>query len=53
MITRQYVSFDWAMKRLLRSKTNFAVLAGLLSELLKELMNFVISCYFRLKNIER
>ncbi|MCI5130669.1 MAG: Rpn family recombination-promoting nuclease/putative transposase, partial [Candidatus Electrothrix sp. EH2] len=31
-----YVSFDWAMKRLLRSKANFGVLAGFLSELLRE-----------------
>ncbi|WP_339133870.1 MAG: Rpn family recombination-promoting nuclease/putative transposase [Candidatus Electrothrix sp. GW3-4] len=36
MKTRQYVSFDWAMKRLLRSKANFGVLAGFLSELLRE-----------------
>ncbi|XCN71365.1 MAG: Rpn family recombination-promoting nuclease/putative transposase [Candidatus Electrothrix aestuarii] len=36
MQTRQYVSFDWAIKRLLRSKANFGVLAGFLSELLKE-----------------
>jgi predicted transposase/invertase (TIGR01784 family) len=36
MKTRQYVSFDWAIKRLLRSKANFGVLAGFLSELLKE-----------------
>ena len=31
---RQLVSFDWAMKRLLRSKANFVVLEGFLSELL-------------------
>ena len=36
MRNRQYVSFDWAIKRLLRSKANFAVLEGFLSELLKE-----------------
>jgi predicted transposase/invertase (TIGR01784 family) len=36
MITRKLVSFDWALKRLLRSKVNFAVLEGFLSELLKE-----------------
>jgi predicted transposase/invertase (TIGR01784 family) len=36
MITRKLVSFDWAVKRLLRSKVNFAVLDGFLSELLKE-----------------
>lgn len=31
---RKLVSFDWAMKRLLRSKANFVVLEGFLSELL-------------------
>ena len=31
---RQLVSFDWAMKKLLRSKANFVVLEGFLSELL-------------------
>ncbi|WLE95752.1 MAG: Rpn family recombination-promoting nuclease/putative transposase [Candidatus Electrothrix communis] len=36
MKNRQYVSFDWAIKRLLRSKANFGVLEGFLSELLKE-----------------
>jgi predicted transposase/invertase (TIGR01784 family) len=33
---RQFVSFDWAMKKLLRSKANFDVLEGFLSELLNE-----------------
>lgn len=33
---RQFVSFDWAMKKLLRSKANFDILEGFLSELLKE-----------------
>ena len=33
---RKLVTFDWALKRLLRSKANFAVLEGFLSELLKE-----------------
>jgi predicted transposase/invertase (TIGR01784 family) len=32
--TRSMISFDWAMKRLLRSKANFDVLEGFLSELL-------------------
>ncbi|MDP2816460.1 MAG: Rpn family recombination-promoting nuclease/putative transposase [Rectinemataceae bacterium] len=36
MSRRRLVSFDWAMKRLLRSKANFAVLEGFLSELLKD-----------------
>jgi predicted transposase/invertase (TIGR01784 family) len=33
---KKLVSFDWAVKRLLRSKANFVVLEGFLSELLKE-----------------
>ena len=33
---RKLVSFDWAIKRILRSKANFAVLEGFLSELLFE-----------------
>ena len=33
---RQLVSFDWAMKALLREKSNFDILEGFLSELLKE-----------------
>jgi len=36
MPTRKLISFDWAMKRLLRSKANFAILEGFLSELLNE-----------------
>ena len=32
----QYIRFDWAMKRLLRDKTNFGVLEGLLTTLLGE-----------------
>jgi len=35
MATRSMISFDWAMKRLLRSKANFEVLEGFLSELLR------------------
>ena len=35
MKTRSMISFDWAMKRLLRSKANFDVLEGFLSELLR------------------
>ncbi|MBF0411073.1 MAG: Rpn family recombination-promoting nuclease/putative transposase [Candidatus Riflebacteria bacterium] len=38
---RRLVSFDWAMKRLLRSKANFKVLEGFLSELLKEEIRIV------------
>jgi predicted transposase/invertase (TIGR01784 family) len=33
---RKLVSFDWAIKRILRSKVNFEILEGFLSELLKE-----------------
>ncbi len=36
MSKRRLISFDWAMKRLLRSKANFEILEGFLSELLKE-----------------
>ena len=31
-----YIRFDWAMKRLLRNKANFAVLEGFLTTLLGE-----------------
>ncbi|MBF0180463.1 MAG: Rpn family recombination-promoting nuclease/putative transposase [Magnetococcales bacterium] len=34
MKQRRLISFDWALKRLLRSKANFGVLEGFLSELL-------------------
>ncbi|MBF0613770.1 MAG: Rpn family recombination-promoting nuclease/putative transposase [Magnetococcales bacterium] len=34
MSRRRLISFDWALKRLLRSKANFEVLEGFLSELL-------------------
>ncbi len=36
MPKRKLISFDWAMKKLLRSKANFDILEGFLSELLKE-----------------
>ena len=35
MGTRNMISFDWAIKRLLRNKANFEVLEGFLSELLR------------------
>ncbi len=38
MKKRQLVSFDWAMKLILRQKANFDILEEFLSELL---------CYFR------
>lgn len=31
-----FIRFDWAMKRLLRNKANYAVLEGLLTALLEE-----------------
>lgn len=36
MPSRKLVSFDWALKKLLRSKANFAILEGFLSELLND-----------------
>jgi len=36
MTTRKLISFDWAIKRLLRSRANYEVLEGFLSELLKD-----------------
>ena len=36
MLQRRLISFDWALKRLLRSKTNFSILEGFLSELLRD-----------------
>jgi len=38
---RKLISFDWALKRLLRSKANFAILEGFLSELLFEDMTIL------------
>ena len=35
-MSRTLISFDWAMKKLLRSKANFEILEGFLSELIKE-----------------
>ena len=37
----ELVRFDWAMKRLLRNKANFAVLEGFLSVLLKETVKII------------
>lgn len=34
VMARKLISFDWAMKKLLRSKANFGILEGFLSELL-------------------
>ena len=35
-MSRNLISFDWAMKKLLRSKANFEILEGFLSELIKD-----------------
>ena len=35
METRSMISFDWAIKRLLRQKANFVILEGFLSELIR------------------
>jgi predicted transposase/invertase (TIGR01784 family) len=35
-MNRKLITFDWAIKRLLRSKANFGILEGFLTELLKE-----------------
>lgn len=35
-MARKLISFDWAMKKLLRSKANFGILEGFLSELILE-----------------
>ncbi len=39
MKTQKHIRFDWAAKKLLRSKANFGILEGFLSELLKEDVN--------------
>jgi predicted transposase/invertase (TIGR01784 family) len=36
MEPKKHIRFDWAAKRILRSKANYAILEGFLSELLKE-----------------
>lgn len=38
---RKLVSFDWALKKILRSKANFTVLEGFLTELLKQEITIV------------
>ncbi len=35
-MTERLVRFDWAMKNLLRNKTNFEILEGFLSELTRQ-----------------
>lgn len=36
MTKQRHIRFDWAIKKMLRSKANFGILEGFLSELLKE-----------------
>lgn len=38
---KNLIRFDWAMKKLLRSKANFGILEGFLSELLKQDLKIV------------
>ena len=40
-VSNKYIRFDWAMKRLLRNKANFAVLEGLMTTLLNEPITIV------------
>lgn len=35
-VNNKYIRFDWAVKRMLRDKANFAVLEGLVTVLLGE-----------------
>ena len=35
-VNNKYIRFDWAIKRMLRDKANFAVLEGLITVLLSE-----------------
>jgi hypothetical protein len=37
-LRRALISFDWAIKRVMRKKTDFGILKGFLSELLKQFM---------------
>ena len=46
-----YIRFDWAMKRLLRNKANFAVLEGFLTTFLGDQSLF--RNYWRVKVIRR
>lgn len=41
MEKERYIRFDWAMKRMLRDKANFAVLEGLLTVLLGEKITII------------
>jgi predicted transposase/invertase (TIGR01784 family) len=39
MKSQKHIRFDWAVKKMLRSKANFCILEGFLSELLREEIN--------------
>ena len=40
-VNNKYIRFDWAVKRMLRDKANFAVLEGLITVLTGESVNIV------------
>ena len=40
-VTEKYIRFDWAVKRMLRDKANFAVLEGLITVLTGEQVKIV------------
>jgi hypothetical protein len=41
MIARKLISFDWAIKKILRGKVNFEILEGFLSELLQDKIKII------------
>ena len=40
-VNNKYIRFDWAVKRMLRDKANFAVLEGLITVLLNEPVHII------------
>ena len=38
----KYIRFDWAAKRMLRDKANFAVLEGLITVLIGEAVHIIV-----------
>ena len=48
MSSQKHIRFDWAIKRLLRQKSNFGILEGFLSELL----NFDVKIPRKLKTAD-
>jgi hypothetical protein len=41
MTARKLISFDWAIKKILRGKVNFEILEGFLSELLQDKIKII------------